>query len=535
MNTIDLSAKREERRRKYEDLMDEVLQTSMNPIDKYEVAAIIESLGWNDSSASKNFGMESIFELAESLWQSIQQRMASAPYQSAKKKSAASFLDDVIRSFLRGMIFALPMAISVLAMLTLRFSLWSYQYLSTDLATAIALGTILSFMAVGGYTQSIARRGFFYIRQGFYNMSRRVTFYFVRMGFINFILLSIIFILFNIFFEQLTMRLMAVTILYFLFLSINWISVTVMYILQRELTFTGLIAAGIGMVFIMFKIFNLDIIISQIIALIFISISGFTLVIYFFKSAEKKKEKGIAPELPKRSIMLYSVMPYFSYGFLYFTFLFCDRVLAWSTNEAYMPYFIWFRGAYELGLDFALLMLIIPMGFGEVVVNRFMRKLEEIQQNDSYGQFGSLNSNYMKLYSRSMIITTVSSIISGIAIYLIVMAISSGSIVIPNISLTLSETTYFVFVVALAAYGILSIGLANAMVLFSLSQPKMVTRPILIALLCNIAVGFLLSRWFHHSYAVFGLLVGSIVFLVLSCRSVLKVLSNLDYYMYAAT
>ncbi|MBW9234278.1 hypothetical protein JQK62_18805, partial [Leptospira santarosai] len=68
------------------------------------------------------------------------------------------------------------------------------------------------------------------------------------------------------------------------------------------------------------------------------------------------------------------------YGFLYFSFLFVDRVNAWSKNEEFMPYVIWFRGQYELGLDFALLTIIIPMGVCEVVVNRLMFDLETSQK-----------------------------------------------------------------------------------------------------------------------------------------------------------
>lgn len=538
MDAIDLNLKRNEkneRRQKYEKLIDEVLEVSLNPMDKYEVAAIIESRGWNDRRVLKTFGMESIFELSENLWLSIQQRVAASPFTSPKKRSLTSNANEIIRSFLRGTIFALPMVISIASMLTLKFSLWSYLYLSTDLATAIAIGTILSFMAVGGYTQAIARRGFFYIRQGFFNMCKRTTYFFLKMGFVSFIVLSVLFVLFNLFYLQLPYNMMLISIVYFLFLSINWISVTIMYILQKELTFTGLIAAGIGVVYVMFRIFNQSIIISQIIGLSFISVSGFALVMYFFRISERKMEKGIAPTLPKRSIMLYSIMPSFNYGFLYFTFLFCDRVIAWSTNSLYMPYFIWFRGEYELGLDFALLMLVVPMGFCEVIINKFMSRIEETQRNDSYGEYGTLSSNYIKLYTKSTLLLVIVAAVSGVLIYITVMSISSGYISLFNIKFSISETTHFVLIIALTAYGILAIGLSNSMVLFSLSQPKMVTKPILIALLVNVFSGFVLSRWFGYSYAVFGLLLGSIVFLFLSSRSVLRVLSNLDYYMYAAT
>ena len=48
-----------------------------------------------------------------------------------------------------------------------------------------------------------------------------------------------------------------VIIVYYLFLSSNWLSVTVMNILRREFTFTAIITLGIGIVFILFKIYDI--------------------------------------------------------------------------------------------------------------------------------------------------------------------------------------------------------------------------------------------------------------------------------------
>jgi membrane associated rhomboid family serine protease len=63
----------------------------------------------------------------------------------------------------------------------------------------------------------------------------------------------------------------------------------------------------------------------------------------------------------------------------------------------------------------------------------------------------------------------------------------------------------------------------------------MAGRAILIGLLTNILIGFPLSRWFDHSLAVIGLVVGAIVFSAMSSKSVLKVLKSLDYYLYASS
>ena len=88
------------------------------------------------------------------------------------------------------------MAISIAAMLTLKFSLWSYQYLSLEQATSIAIGTILSFVLVGGFTQAIASSGFSLI-QGYYKLARKNTFIFIGIGFVFCVFFSILIVVFK--------------------------------------------------------------------------------------------------------------------------------------------------------------------------------------------------------------------------------------------------------------------------------------------------------------------------------------------------
>ena len=520
----------------FENLINEILEKTSAPEDHYEIAALLESFGWNDDRAEEAFGVDDVFELAENIWDTIQKRISAVSIAPIEK---AGFLKNalvLIKSFIRGVIFALPMMISVVSMLLLRFSLWSYEYLSLELATCIAIATILSFMTVGGFTQAIARRGYFYITQSYYNMARRMTFYFVKSGYVVATLLMLIFFLFNLIFAIFPPRMIIVIAVYYFFLSAIWLSITVMYILQKELVFTGLLSFGIGIVYILFTIFKIDIIVAQIISLFIVAVLGMILVIYFFHEAEKKEEKGISPALPRKSITLYSIMPYFIYGFLYFTFLFTDRIVAWSTNDTgYMPYIIWFRGAYELGLDFALLTLIFPMGISEVVINRFMMHLEFNLKNVMSYDYKSFNNLYLRMYYRNYIFAIIVSILSGIATYYIITYLYNYLPILKEKMIFTNQTVTFVFIVALIAYSIIAAALLNTVMMFSLSQPEMATKSIIIALIVDYVVGFLLSRWVHYSWAVFGLLAGAIVFMIISTYYMIKILKSLDYYVYASS
>lgn len=542
LNSID-------KEKQLNEILDQVLERHMQPEDRYEVAAILESLGWNDRRVHETFGAADVFALADDLWERMKRKVLFTPFAKAENMKPRVMLMALLRNFLRGVIFAVPMAVSVFSMLTLKFSLWSYEYLSVELATSIAIGTILSFVTVGGFTQAIARRGFFYIIQGYYNMARRVTFHFIGLGFAVCIGLSATILLLNMIIRMFPFSMLAMIILYFFFLNSIWLSVTVMYILRKELVFTGLIIAGIALVYLLFIVLGIDnIILDQLIALSLVSAASILLVIYYFKQAEKKSEKGISPQMPKMSVTLYSTMPYFVYGFMYFSFLYVDRVMSWSTNSQYMPYLIWFRGDYELGLDFALLVLILPMGISEVVLTRLMAGIE-LSQKAYWGDEGErMGRAFRRTYYRMLGFIAAVALSSAVALYLLLYFIFDHFSVGLGSTLYAHPVTHLVYVIALISYVFLSVGLMNAVILFSLSQPQLVIRAIWPALVINIIVGFVASRWMTafetstkasmatgHGYAVLGLLMGSIVFMAISIQSTRKVLNNLDYYLYAAS
>jgi len=521
------------RHERFEQLVEEVMNKNMTPEDRSEIAALLESMGWNDTRATEIFGVENIFELASEIWEQIRQKVVTTAFTQNANNGAVKITFELVKSFLRGLIFALPMAISVISMLTLKFSLWSYQNLSVELATCIAIGTILSFVVVGGYTQAIARRGFFYIYQGYYKMARKATFLFIRFGYWTCLIVGIAIYLFNLVFNIFPADMFMYIILFFFFLNSIWLSVTVMYILKRELTFTGLIVAGIGLVYVLFRVFKMDIIVSQLIAISLVSIAGMALVIYYFRSAEKREEKGIAPKMTRLSITIYSIMPYFIYGFLYFSFLFIDRVNAWSANESFMPYFIWFRGEYELGLDFALLALMIPLGVCEVLVNKMMMNIEASYKRYWGFETDKMNAFFEKAYYRMIAIITASSIASAVLIYFVILWSDKAYVHSFDKHLIVSAKTEFVFIIAMASYVILAVALLNAVILFSLSQPSLVNKALLPALGVNFVVGFLLSRWIDYTFAVFGLMAGAVVFVLLSFKAMRSVFRKLDYYLYA--
>lgn len=523
-----------EQRDKLRRLLDDVKARHVQPEDRYEIAALLESMGWNDERAARTFGVENVFELAALLWDMSKSNVIFTPFAKVEKMGLRKTLITMVEHFLRGVIFALPMAVSVFAMITLRFSLWSYEDLAVDVATGIAIGTILSFVTMGGFAQAIARRGFFYMIQGYYKMARKVTFHFIMLGTLACLALSGLLLVTNVLIKLFPFDMIMIIILYYFFLNTIWLSVTVMYILRKEIVFTGLIIVGIFIVYLLFSRLHIPILLSQLSALLLVSLMAIGAALYFFKREEKKAERGMEPRLPKMSVTLYNVMPYFLYGLTYFAFLFVDRIIAWSVDTAFLPYFIWFRGDYELGLDFSLLVLIIPMGINEVVLSKLMLDIQASQKGYRGHEIKRMNRKYMTEYFIRAFLIFIIALASAFFVYHFVAWVMDdfnpemGAVIYKN------PVTHFVFVCSLLAYVLLSVALMNAVTLFSLSQPGKVVQAIWPAFVVNITVGFVLSRWFEFHFAVIGLIAGSLVFLIASTYQVTGVLKKLDYYMYAA-
>jgi hypothetical protein len=210
-------------------------------------------------------------------------------------------------------------------------------------------------------------------------------------------------------------------------------------------------------------------------------------------------------------------------------------VNAWSTNETFMPYVVWFRGDYEVGLDFAILTLILPMGVSEVIVTKLMYDLELSQKAYLMTQGAKLYHQLNRSYRNMSLGMVATGLVSAGAVYLFTLYYNRLSVLITEQNLLSSSVTQFVFLVGIIAYVILSICLMNAVILFALSQPSLVIRAILPALGLNFLVGFLLTRWFGYQYAVIGLLLGSIYLVWMSTRAVKNILKKIDYYLYAAS
>ena len=295
--------------------------------------------------------------------------------------------------------------------------------------------------------------------------------------------------------------------------------------------FNIVILVGIGVIFILKEMFNINILVAQPAALFIAAFLSVILAFVRFRNRERQRPADeLDPPLPRASLVVYSVIEYFVYGFFYFLTLNIDRIVAWSANQSYMPYPIWFRGEYELGMDFALFGLILPMGLVELFVNRYSKWLLFYQNSTPITESYDISDTIRQRFLKERIVIALWSAGSLIILFLCYRFINQLGIL--PVQLQFNEITNIVFLFAAPGYVLLSIALLNCMYLFCLSYPQPVNRAISWAVLANMVVGFVLSRMADYYLAVIGFLVGTLVFAVLTTIEVDQTFKKIDYIYY---
>lgn len=517
--------------RDLETLARRMAEISRAPKDAYEVAAVLESMGWTDREAAQVFSSRDIFDLAGEVHRFNRDRVVSIP---GAHRQGRGWLREgwlMVTHFLRGLMFVMPILFSIGAMLVLRYSLWSYQYLALDNATAIALGTMQSFLVTGGFTQAIARHGWAYISMREYGLARRVSFYLVRIGFGVVCLLGLVVILVNFVLALFPWTMIWYWLAYYLFLSFIWLSITVLYMLRQELLFTGIVVLGIVVLYIIHELVGLAIVPAQIIALSITALLSAGVSAHMLRRLELQEEGGLEViPAPRASVLLYSAYPFFLYGLLYFLHLYADRFLAWSADSLFMPYVVWFRGQYELGLDWALFALLLPMGAVEVIINKFSRTLTDSVREVTADRAREFVRNNIATYWGQLLGIVVMAVTNGLLVYGGVQYLDGRSNLLGDFMV--DPVTSFVFVWAIVGYVLTAVGLLNNLFLFSLNHPGPVVRAMVAAAGANVLVGFLASRLVDYHWAILGFFLGSVVLAVLSTKYVLQTLKELDFHVY---
>ncbi len=517
--------------KRYKELYKNIIFEKGKPFNHWEITALLETYGLRDIDAKNEYNSENLFELAKKLEVFIEH--FDYDEKPISVEEIIPIVPRITKNYIKGLAFALPMLIQITATIFIGYSLWSSTEISVADATGIAIGSFTALMVTGGIAQIIGRQGIYYIKVEQHMLAAKIIKKLYIFGFkiIFFvaILLSVTHLLFGFF--PLDMYLLAIS--FYIMLSVLYLSFSIYYALEDFIDIVSFTLGGVILVFVLYRLLEFELVISQIIGLGILNI-----IIYIYSNIKLNKLEQFNPEaedaiLPKTVVLFHTLLPFFLYGFFYFSFLVADRYIAWSADYENNPYIIWFNINYELGLDWALISLVFMVGVTEVSISEVLIRINRATKDYKYNEVDSYNKmiiNYINKFNIVFLIVAV------IVVFLSFFIIYYLSIIFNNESLSnmLIEPIPTLFGVASLAYLFLVKALMNVLLIFSFSRERYATTAIFYGVIVNVLTGLILSRLLGYEYTVIGLLAGAVVFWYFSNKGLKKIINNLDYYYYSA-
>jgi hypothetical protein len=508
-------------------LTSQVLERIGTPRDHFEITAQLEVMGLRDADARALYGHRDLFELGRAIEQLVQQGAVVPPIEPEDPpRKQPSFL----RHYITGSMFAIPMLLQAAAILTWGYGLWGALDVDVRTGTAIALGFITSYVISGGFVQAIVRRGLFYVYQQEPALARWVVLRGWWLGARVTLGLLVPAFLFNALYRLLPWDLFFIAALYYAALSLLWLNWSMIYIAASRLWLALTTAIGLGVVIVAARALGWPVIAANAAGLLAAA------AISFIAGVRALGPRGRAVNPPRLTVLVYATSRYFLYGLLYNLFVFLDRVLAWTTRtgrEDFPPYSFWLSARYELGMDLALVVVILLAGVVEASIQTFSSSLVPVEKSLASTERARFAEWFRAFYRRRVAILAVAAIGAVVIARTIVTLVAK----LPNPQIQASlhtMTATFAFWAGAAGYALLMLALQNLLLLLTLSRVELAARAVAIALGIDAVAGFVASRAFHYSMASLGLVAGALALFAITWRDIRRVGDDLDYHYFSA-
>lgn len=519
-----------------EDIGQTVITRVGIPKDRWEIAAQLEVLGYRDADVRDRFGFRDLFEAADRILTLFHEGKLDLFVEAEDLKRKVNPIVRFFRHYLDGLMFSLPMVVQGATMLLWGYGLWGAIDLDIRTGSAIALAFIGSYVATSGSACAIVNRGLFYHYQNEGGLARwsalRMWSVSVRVA----LCLAVPALLFNVLYRVLPLDMAFIAAAYYVGLVILWLNWSLTYLVRRTHWLLGALVVSILVVALTVRVWGWPIIAANLTGLLFADLLTFVIGLRGLNKWARNGAGKPTVNPPRLTVLIYTTAPAFLYGFLYSAFIFSDRVLAWTSTrgrEDFPPYPFWLNARYELGMDLALIVVVLLAGVIEYSTHQFSTQLIPSEKRVKSAALEPFVNEFRRFYWKHALLLGVAAVVAVAATAMVFQALKWYPDPQLQVSLA-SQTTTNVFWLATVSYAIFMFALQNVLMLMTLSRADLAARALGVCLLINITVGWILSRSVDYSASVFGLLAGSIVLAVLAHRHVRRVLSELDYYYYAA-
>ena len=514
------------------------------PLNEWAVAAWLETSGIRDVDAQEEYDKESVFELARELYGQFSTNPSlfkNQIHQAKDERDTASqnpfdLLAMFVRKYVKGLAYSFPLFFQLISLVIFGYALWVWLLFNEAQATMISLATIGSFILTGGFSQVISREISRYRNQNNPVLLAKITVSTLRTG--AFVLLASVLAvtLLNLLIPFYPMTFIIIGGIYVLLIGLlSLLSAALFAMDQHIMVLLGYII-GTAVVIISMRYTNFGIYNGNWMGLI--ATNGFMWLYLQRKLSSNMRQvprwmRALAA--PGKEVLVWQNYQYFIYGSTYFLFLFIDRILAWSAFPHLSGFAIWFRTPYELGMDWALISLVLTMGILEFSVHSFSVKIQPLQRGYSTRDISSFSKQVSNTYWRHL------GLVVFVGLLMIFLVYGAGMLVLEQWGayriindFFSNEITVRVFWIASISYLFFAIALLHILHFFLLNRPGKALIPLATSILINFGVGFLASRWVSYDYADIGLLAGAVFLAIYTGLLFRHYIHHIDFYYYSA-
>lgn len=492
-----------------EELTETVLTISPQLMDAREATALVESCGVNDRIATSDFGMPTTFIVGEYILRTSRTggiQLAQEQVERASKTSLLQEARSATYKFSLNFAYALPWSV----LLVIEYVKPKLLQLSPEWGGILSLSLIASLISAGGFSQAIARTGYFYIGMKEPKLALRICLLFVKWGCFVCAAFGLIGFMLAHYFGLFPVLYLLWGSLNFLMLSALWMFCAMLSVQNRVWRIPLVFLFGAVAFVLLHPDFGVIIPLFAANAVSLGCAAAFAII--GFESLPSTNPPGTpTPPMPRLPVVAFMLLPFFFYGLLYFAFLFADRIAAGSAIPWASGLSFGIDSQYKQGMDVALFIFLVLAAVVEYMADRFSHYWFEIVEYES-----DVTTLLQRRYYRSLVTVC----------YLFGVLAAGLWFAYHHFQHKVAVTA----VLGSVGYFFVALALFNLIVLFTLNRAERALALLALALACNGITGYVLSHVFGVEYAAIGLLVGGFVLLVVSYRVIQVVLREADYF-----
>jgi hypothetical protein len=492
-------------------LVEFVLKETTRPLDRWAVAATLESAGIRDVDATVRYGKRDVFDLADDV---LARCLELPPPARVLADDEAEPRWETCKRFLRGGFFFVQLALQLGSLVLIGYGQWASLSFSERQASLVAIALLASFFVTGPVSQAIGRVGSHFGEPGKHVLAARTVAASVVLGLAALLLGAAAWWAVNLVFGGYDDRTLGAALAYYGLAGCLSLCSAVLYMLKQFAAMVIATLAGIASVGVMLHQVGTGIYAAHWTGLTvgIVTEAAWAFVVFRRRVAITTPESRLAV-LPPRGMLLELVAPFALYGAGYFALLFVDRLAAWSTDAHGLPFT--FRASYEVGLDWALISVVPGLAFLEVTVYAFSSRLGELGDRYDAGAADEHNRALRRFYREQLLRVTV-LLAGGIAATVALFWVASSTHATKISGLIGDTTTVRVYALGAVGYALLVYGVFSSSFVFAVGRPWSVLATLVPSIAVAAAVAFTLSRLLVYWAAVGGLVAGTATFAILS-------------------